>query len=144
MLTRGIHGFGMGSTSDRPQYALVLSVALVVLVACSSGTGTDVSRMCEIVADLPSGSPLTPDGRGEQLDVLFLEAFEAMADISPPEIRLSAEETLAGFQELSDVMETVRRTGRQRQGEIAEAGARFLAGFEEVLLWSEGHCGLDP
>lgn len=134
----------MGSTSDRLQYVLVLSVALVVFGACSSGTGTDVGRMCEIVADLPSGSPLTPDGIGEQLDVFFLEALEEIADVAPSEIRPSAEEALAGFQELSDVMETVRRTGRQRQGEIAEAGARFLAGFEEVLLWSESNCRLDP
>jgi hypothetical protein len=128
---------------DRRQCALVLALALVVLGACNSAADTDVYRTCEIVADLPSGSPLTPDGIGAQLDVHYLEAFEEIADIAPPEIRPSAEETLAGFRELSNVMEIVRRTGRQRQGEIAEAGARFLAGFEEVLLWSESNCSLD-
>ena len=100
--------------------------------------------MCEIMADLPSGGPLTPDGISEQLDVYYLEAFEEIADTAPAEIRSSAEETLAGFQELSDVMETVRRTGHQRQEEIAEAGARLRAGFEGLLLWTEGNCSLDP
>ncbi|MBT8193810.1 MAG: hypothetical protein KJP22_10445 [Acidimicrobiia bacterium] len=132
-------------TKGRPPYVLMLALALAVATgACSSGDSVDEDRLCEILADLPSGSPLTPDGRGAGLDILYSEAFEEMADIAPREIRRSAEETLAGWEDLSKHMESVRRTGQQREGEIAAVGSRLVDGLGELLKWSESHCSLAP
>jgi hypothetical protein len=144
MLTLELANPGI-ATMGRLPYLLTLALALTVATgACSSGDSVDEDRLCEILAGLPSGSPLTPDGRGAGLDILYTESFEEMAKIAPREIRASAEETLAGWEDLSELMETVRRTGQRQEGEIAAVGSRLVDGFGKVLEWSESNCLPDP
>ena len=134
-----------GDSLDRIRCALVPILALVLVSGgCSNRDDGDADRLCEILAGFSAGDPLTPDGIGEGLDVAYLEAFEEMADVAPAEILPSAEKALAGLNELSALMEAIRSEGQQPEGEIAEVAAPLLAGFEELLTWSETNCRLEP